>query len=201
MQGSYKFLSLTTGKKVTQRKFTEMPMTDSVIRRINSLGKKELCKSGLSFKNRKGEEYVFDNEDEYDMIAEVRTPVTFLDVAAEVPGILTKQEELMGVDEVVQSEPEPSDEERAMLTAANSGMDFSLPPEERPNRREIIEILKDEDNEILDEYMKEESTRGLYKETLAKTEEDQEDEETPNEVVEQSGEYQQSRQNRTANRQ
>ncbi len=40
MQGSYKFLPLTTGKKVTQRKFTEMPTTDSVIRRINSLGKK-----------------------------------------------------------------------------------------------------------------------------------------------------------------
>jgi hypothetical protein len=41
MQGSYKFLSLTTGKKVTRRKFTQMPITDSVIRRINSLGKKE----------------------------------------------------------------------------------------------------------------------------------------------------------------
>jgi hypothetical protein len=42
MQGSYKFLSLTTGKKVMQRKFTEMPTTNSVIRRINSLlGKKE----------------------------------------------------------------------------------------------------------------------------------------------------------------
>ncbi len=61
MQGSYKFLSLTTGKKVTQKKFTEMPITDSVIKRIDSLGKKEQCKSGLSFKNRKGEEYVFDN--------------------------------------------------------------------------------------------------------------------------------------------
>ncbi len=100
------------------------------------------------------------------MTAEARTPAAFLNVAAEVPGILTKQEELMGVDEVVQSEPEPSDKEQAMLTAANSGMDFSLPPEERPNRREIIEILDDEDNEILDEYMEEESTQGLYKETL-----------------------------------
>ncbi len=70
-----------------------------------------------------------------------------------------------------------------MLAAANSGIDFSLPPEERPNRREIIEILDDEDNEILDEYMKEESTQGLYKETLPKIKEDQEDEETSNKVV------------------
>ena len=32
MQGSYKFLSFLTGKKVTQRKFTEMPIMDSVIK-------------------------------------------------------------------------------------------------------------------------------------------------------------------------
>jgi hypothetical protein len=37
--------------------------------------------------------------------------------------------------------------------------------------------------------MKEESTRGLYEETLPKIKEDQEDEETPDEVVEQSKEY------------
>ncbi len=40
-QGSYKFLSLSTGKKVMRRKFTEMPMTDSVIKMIDSQGKKE----------------------------------------------------------------------------------------------------------------------------------------------------------------
>jgi hypothetical protein len=45
-----------------------------------------------------------------------------------------------------------------MLAAAKSGIDFSLPPEDQPNKGEIIEILNDEDNEILDEYMKEEST-------------------------------------------
>ncbi len=84
MQGSYKFLSLTTGKNVTRRKFTEMPMPDSVIRKISSIGKKERCKSGLSFKNRKGEEYVFDNEDEYDMKAKARAPAPFPDVAADL---------------------------------------------------------------------------------------------------------------------
>ncbi len=49
--------------------------------------------------------------------------------------------------------------------------------------------------------MKEESTQGLYEETVPKIEEDQEDEETPDEVVEQSKEYRRSRQNRVANRQ
>jgi hypothetical protein len=112
-----------------------------------------------------------------------------LDVAAEAPGILTKQEELMRVSEVIQSKPEPSNKEQAMLTAANSGMDFSLLPEVQPNRGEIIKILDDEDDKILDEYMKEENTQQLYEETLPKIEEDQEDEETPKEVVEQDKEY------------
>jgi hypothetical protein len=80
-----------------------------------------------------------------------------------------------------------------MLSAANSGIDFSSPPEDRPNLGEIIEILNDEDNEILDKYMKEESTQGLYKETLPKIEEDQEDEKTSKEVVKQSKEYQRSK--------
>ena len=45
-----------------------------------------------------------------------------------------------------------------MLTVTNSGMDFSSPLEDRPNRGDIIEILDNEDDEILDEYTKEEST-------------------------------------------
>ncbi len=111
MQGSYKFLSLSTRNKVMQRKFTEMPMTDSVIRMVDSLGKKERCKNGLSFKNRKEDEYTFYNEDKYEMIAEARIPVPFLDIAAEAHGIPTKQEEMIGVNEVIQSEPEPSNKQ------------------------------------------------------------------------------------------
>ncbi len=43
-------------------------MTDSVIRMIDNLGKEEQCKNGLSFKNKKGEEYAFDSKDKYEMI-------------------------------------------------------------------------------------------------------------------------------------
>ena len=114
-----------------------MPITGGVIRRINSLGKKEQCKNGLSFKNRKGEEYNFDNKEEYEMITKARTPAPFPDVAVEAPRILTKQEELMGVSKVIQSKPEPSNKERTMLTAANSRIDFSSPPEDQTTRGEI----------------------------------------------------------------
>ena len=36
-QGSYKFLSLNTGKKLIRRSFTEMPVTESVIARVAQL--------------------------------------------------------------------------------------------------------------------------------------------------------------------
>jgi len=66
---------------------------------VDSLGKKERCINGLSFKNRKGEEYTFDNEDEYEMISEEAiTPAPFPDIAAEAPGILTERKEIMGVN-------------------------------------------------------------------------------------------------------
>ena len=64
------------------------------------------------------------------MIAKTKITAPFPDIAAEAPGILTEQEEIMGVNEVIQSEREPSDEERVMLAAANSGIDFSTPPED-----------------------------------------------------------------------
>ncbi len=34
---------------------------------------------------------------------------------------------MMGVDEVIHSDPESSNKEQAMLAAANSGIDLSLP--------------------------------------------------------------------------
>jgi hypothetical protein len=90
------------------------------------------------------------------MIAEEKIPAPFPDIAAEAPGILTEQEEMMGANKVIQSEREPSDEERVMLAAANSGIDFSAPPEDCLTKREIIEIL-DEDDDILDQHINEES--------------------------------------------
>jgi hypothetical protein len=115
--------------------------------------------------------------------------------------MLTKQEEMIGVTEVIQNEPEPSNEEQAMLAAANSGIDFSLPPEDQPNRGEIIEIIDDKDNDILDQYMKEESTQQLYKDELPKIEEGREEEDTPKETIKHDDKYGRLKQIRIANRQ
>ena len=122
------------------------------------------------------------------------------DIAAEAKGILTEQEEIMGVNEVIQSEREPNNEERAMLAVANSGIDFSTPPEDRPTKREVIEILDDKDDDIMDQLINEESTQCQYEDKLPKIEEDEE-EDIPEVAAEGDNDYRRSKQNRTANRQ
>ncbi len=54
LHGSYKFLSLATGKKITQMKFTEMPITESVTEQVEKMAFRDGAPKGLSFRNRKG---------------------------------------------------------------------------------------------------------------------------------------------------
>jgi hypothetical protein len=155
LQGSYKFLSLSTGKKVTRRKFTEMPITDSVIKKVEEMAVKDGAVNGILFKNRKGVEYMFDNEDEYETLMEPDEPSPYPDIPAEAPGILTAIEEEYRIDNVVQDEPGLSKQQRALLAAQNSGLDFSSIPT-KVNGGEVIEILDDNEEEALNEYIKEE---------------------------------------------
>jgi hypothetical protein len=68
LQGSYKFLSFATRKKVTCRKFTEMPVTEAVIKQVEEMAVKDGAVKGISFIDRKGVEYEFDNDEEYRML-------------------------------------------------------------------------------------------------------------------------------------
>ncbi len=54
LQGSYKFLSLTTEKKVTQRKFTEMPVAKVVIKQVEEITVKDGAVKGISLKIERG---------------------------------------------------------------------------------------------------------------------------------------------------
>ncbi len=113
LQGSYKFLSLSTGKKVMCRKFTEMPVTEAVIKQVEEMAVKDGAVKGISFKDRKGVEYTFDNDEEYEMLVEPDKPAPFPDILAEVPGMLIELKEEYKVDEVVQDEPKESNEQPA----------------------------------------------------------------------------------------
>ncbi len=155
LQGSYKFLSLATGKKVMRRKFTEMPVTEAVIKQVEEMAVKDGAVKGISFKDRKGVEYIFDNDEEYEMLVESDEPAPFPDIPAEAPGMLTELEEEYGVDEVVQDEPEESNEQQAMMAAENSGLDFlSLPT--KATGGEVIKIFKDNKEDVMNEYKQEE---------------------------------------------
>ena len=78
--------------------------------------------------------------------------------------MLTEQEEVFGVDEVVQEEPTQSNHEKARLAAENSGLDFSsMLPKKVNAENNIIEILEDDEDEALDEYIKEEVLVKLEK--------------------------------------
>ena len=106
LQGSYKFLSLAMGKKVTRRKFTEMLITESIIDQVEKMAVKDGAMKGLSFKNRKGIEYEFDNDEEYEMLVEPEGAAPYPDIPVKAPGMLTKCEEEFGVNDVVQEKME-----------------------------------------------------------------------------------------------
>ena len=56
---------------------------------------------------------------------------------------------------VIQGEPEMSDEQQAMLAADNSGLDVLFVPT-KATRGEVIEILDDNEEEVMNKYEQEE---------------------------------------------
>ncbi len=98
LQGSYEFLSLAMGKKITQRKFTEMLITESIIEQVEKMAVKDGATTGLSFKNRKGIEHKFDNDEEYEMLVD---PAPYPDIPAKARGMLTNCEGKFGVNDVL----------------------------------------------------------------------------------------------------
>ena len=54
LQGGYKFMSLRTGKRLTWRKWTELPMPQEVIDPVNKLGEADRQKSLLTSYNQHG---------------------------------------------------------------------------------------------------------------------------------------------------
>jgi hypothetical protein len=105
-----------------------MPVTEAVIKQVEEMAVKDGAVKGISFKDRKGVEYEFYNDEEYEMLVEPDEPAPFPDIPAEAQGMLTELEEEYGVDEVVQDEPKESNEQRAIMAAKNSGLDFSSVP-------------------------------------------------------------------------
>jgi hypothetical protein len=86
-----------------------MPITESVIEQVEKMAVKDGAAKGLSFKNRKGIEYEFNNDEEYEMLVEPEKPTPYPDISAKALGMLTEREEEFGVNDVVQEEKEQTD--------------------------------------------------------------------------------------------
>ncbi len=132
-----------------------MPITESVIEQVEKMAVKDGATKGLSFKNRKGIEYEFNNDEEYEMLVEPEEPAPYPDIPAKAPGMLTEREEEFGVIDVVQEEMEQTGEERAIMAGENLGLDFLSMPTKVMSGEEI-EILKDEEEEVIKEFVQEE---------------------------------------------
>ena len=94
-------MSLTTGQKIVRRKFTEMPMTESVVRQVTKWAGKDHALTGLTFMNRYGVEYDVDEEQENAaMLAREDEMAPFPDMPGEAPGMLTQYENILSGENV-----------------------------------------------------------------------------------------------------
>ena len=122
-----------------QKKVTKMPVTDTVIKKVEETAVKDVAVKEIAFKIRKGFKYAFDNDKEYKMLVELDDPAPFLDI----PAVLTELEEEYGIDKIMQDEPKLSDKQQVILAAENSGLDFLSVPTKLTSGV-VIKILDNE---------------------------------------------------------
>jgi hypothetical protein len=88
LQGTYKFFSLATGKKVKRRAFTPYPMPDSVIEKVEAYAKSAALPGIFDFSNRNG--ILFEWNEEVDEspegIVDVEDITLYPSLAVEHPG-------------------------------------------------------------------------------------------------------------------
>jgi hypothetical protein len=132
-----------------------IPLTEAAMKQVKEIVVKDGAVKGISFKDRKGVEYEFNNDKEYEMLVGPDKPAPFPDIPAEAPGMLTELEEEYGVDEVVQDKPKGSNEQQAMMAAENSGLDFLSVPT-KATGGEVIKILNDNEEDVINKYKQEE---------------------------------------------
>jgi hypothetical protein len=141
-QGTYKFLSLTTGKKIKQQEWTEYPaVPDSIIKKVQQLAARDNRYGNLSFANRHGDLFGWNDEvdKEYDQMLVERTN-PHPDLPAELPGVL-REEDLPNTTDPVVDEDEITGvaEHRALANANLLDDDDAEEPHMIPgNAKEIM---------------------------------------------------------------
>jgi len=124
-QGTSKFFDLETGKVIKRRKFTELPMPDSVIKKVEKWADKDKQRAGMPYRNRRNERYDWDTDTDEGLSTErplmednaaEEEAAPFPAIPAEMPGVLI--EENMPVEAVASEEQ--TDEDRAAAARENA---------------------------------------------------------------------------------
>ncbi|KAL3810038.1 hypothetical protein ACHAXA_000207 [Cyclostephanos tholiformis] len=92
LQGTYKLLSLTTGKKLKRRNFTPCPMPDSIIKTVEAMGH-DNAPHTFDFSDRNGILFEW-NEDVDEQVEHIVTEdvVPYPSLAAEFPGVIIERD-------------------------------------------------------------------------------------------------------------
>jgi hypothetical protein len=119
-QGTYKFFSLRTGKKIKRRNWQEYPIPDSMVAKVHSFAANDGNLGNLAFADRHGDLFAWneDVDDENEQLVDEEA-APFPDLAAEMPGVQLERD-IPVTDTVIDEADVPGlAEQRA---AANAGL-------------------------------------------------------------------------------
>ncbi len=117
MQGTYKFMCLTTGKVIKRRQFKEMPMPRSMIEKIEDMDK-DGTNEGLTFADRNWMPFPWNN-DNGDILGREEP---YNQGPAEFPGIRIEDDTEMG-----NADDDNKEREQAGLAAENANLGVEQP--------------------------------------------------------------------------
>ena len=140
LQGSVKFFCINTRRVLKRRNFTPIPLPDSVIAKVNAIGKKEGQGRDFRFTNRRNEPFSWTDEvpvddDEFQGLLEP-DEATFPDISAELPGVELERNQTDSPVDAVDEDPEPNFEQRAADALENADIragEHRNPPVAQPD--------------------------------------------------------------------
>jgi hypothetical protein len=153
LQGTYKFLSLATGKKVKRRAFTPYPMPDLVIKKVEAYGTSTALLGTFDFADRNG--ILFEWNEVVDEspkgIVDVEDVVLYPSLATEHPGVvLGRDQPLPSIEEELV--PQGQAEDAAAPNANIQPFDVAgvvAAPIVHPNVNELDDYEIDDDDDII----------------------------------------------------
>eukprot|EP00804_Cyclotella_cryptica_P030821 CCRYP_015076-RE/>CCRYP_015076-RE protein AED:0.49 eAED:0.25 QI:0/-1/0/1/-1/1/1/0/834 len=120
IQGSYYFVDLSTKAVIKRRRIQELPVPDSIIKKVEAWGRRDKQTGIIRFGNRNNDPYEWDNG--HEALVEDNAPepeeAPFPDIPAETPGV-----EIEANVPALVTPPPPPEEQRLAAAVANAGID------------------------------------------------------------------------------